>query len=175
MKNVKKGFWILGLVAVLFVIIIPMKPALPEQPSSVQNLTNLVRCNDERGKIKLVYGPSGFNYSRHPGGFIVPNNRVVGTESIDVQDTFLGSLITVQDQALTQPDNAFFAVTLVLPQVNLYQMVKKVELNTVIKETMSRTSIAGDRLVLGAIQESSFYPVVCTVERAQERKRNRNR
>ena len=178
MKNVKTVFSILG---ILLLSIIWIKPALPEVPRLAPNLvtcTNIVASsNDQLDSIKLIYRisdfaprPSILEYSRLTDG----GRSIKVTErgnSIDIQDTVLGSLVSVQE--FTEPDGRTSSITLVLPIVQLSKKLKSLELNTVIVETETFTSFAGPQLVTGAIQKSNFFPVKCTVQRVNVRGRNR--
>jgi len=178
MKNVKTVFSILG---ILLLSIIWIKPALPEVPRLAPNLvtcTNIVASsNDQLDSIKLIYRisdfaprPSILEYSRLTDG----GRSIKVTErgnSIDIQDTVLGSLVSVQE--FTEPDGRTSSITLVLPIVQLSKKLKSLELNTVIVETETFSSLGGPQLVTGAIQKSNFFPVKCTVQRVNVRGRNR--
>jgi len=180
MKNVKTVFSILG---ILLLSIIWIKPALPEVPRLAPNLvtcTNIVASsNDQLDSIKLIYRisdftprPSILEYSRLTDG----GRSIKVTErgnSIDIQDTVLGSLVSVQDPESAEPDRSTSSITLVLPTIQLSKKLKSLELNTVIVETETFTSFAGPQLVTGAIQKSNFFPVKCTVQRVNVRGRNR--
>ena len=180
MKKVKTVFSILGIV---LLSIIWIKPALSEVPRLAPNLvtcTNIVTSsNDQLDSIKLIYRisdfaprPSLLEYSRVADGGYSPKVVARGA-SIDIQDTVLGSLVSVQDLKSTKPDGSTSSITLVLPIVQLSKKLKSLELNTVIVETETFTSFAGPQLVTGAIQKSNFFPVKCTVERVSVRGRNR--
>lgn len=126
-----------------------------------------VTCFNKDAKIKLQYFIKGseasFEYARG-------TERAIGpVRPMNDQGTILGSLVTVPDEKLTIVDAQYASVSLIMPDVNLIPF-RSPEPNdevfdTMVVETISKTSFAGPSLVRGVIQDSKYFPVKCRAER----------
>ncbi|MBI3017946.1 MAG: hypothetical protein HYY62_08180 [Deltaproteobacteria bacterium] len=141
----------------------PMKPVLSP---------NLYACKSQDNKIELTYQTSGklgepsLTYVRQVGekGEVGPLGRnvsVSGTESIVVERTIVGSLVSVRDERLraVREDIPSEWISLVLPDVTLGLDAKPLDFSTLVLETTVQTPFFHPPF--GAVQSSASFSVTC--------------
>lgn len=118
---------------------------------------------DCQGKdISVTYSTSSFVGKPMFGVTSGTRSTNAMAAEIRVQDSEVGRLVTVNTAVV--PDLKSETATLVVPAIQLDKMYGEQAFDTVVIETLSRTSIAGPAPLVGQIQSSVYHAVKCVAK-----------